>query len=90
MNRYEIDEIVFLHNEDYREMILFPLVQIGELANHLSTSFIENHGNIPWAEIIGMRHVIVHGYGTIDPLWTWKTIENDIPALKSYCSDILR
>lgn len=89
LERYEIDETVFLSNIDYREMILFPLIQIGELANHLSSDFVVLHGDVPWMEIIGMRHIVVHGYGTIDPKWTWNTIKNDIPVLKDCCRSIL-
>ena len=40
LDQYEIDETVFVSNTDYREMMLFPLVQIGELANRLSEDFI--------------------------------------------------
>ena len=31
-----------------------------------------------------MRHVLVHGYYTIDPESLWDTIQNDIPALKPW------
>ena len=68
---------------------MFPLVQIGELANHLSEDFVLIHKDVPWKDIIGMRHVIVHGYGTIDPRWAWNTIQQDIPELMSYCQSIL-
>ena len=31
-----------------------------------------------------MRHVLVHGYYTIDPESLWDTIEIDIPELKPW------
>ena len=31
-----------------------------------------------------MRHVLVHGYYTIDPESLWATIEDDIPELKPW------
>ena len=40
LERYGIDEEVFTRNDDYREMVLFPLLQIGESANHLSAGFL--------------------------------------------------
>lgn len=36
-----------------------------------------------------MRHMIVHGYGTIDTTWAWTTILQDVPELKRLCSSIL-
>lgn len=89
IDRYAITESIFINNSDYREMILFPLVQIGELANHLTKNFISRYNAVPWSEIVGMRHIIVHGYGTIDPRWAWRTIQKDIPVLKLYCEKIL-
>lgn len=29
-----------------------------------------------------MRHVLVHGYATVNPQRLWETAVNDIPALK--------
>ena len=36
-----------------------------------------------------MRNIVAHSYGTIDPEVTWEVMTEDIPALKSYCSNIL-
>lgn len=40
------------------------------------------HPELPWQQIIGMRHVLVHGYVTVSPLKLWKTAVNDIPKFK--------
>lgn len=37
---------------------------------------------VAWLQIEKMRHVLVHGYYTINPDDLWATIEDDIPALK--------
>ena len=87
--KYGIGATVFAENDDYREMVLFPLIQIGELANHLSPSFTEEHDDVPWSDVVGMRHIIVHGYDTIDVSWAWSTISNDVEPLAAACSDML-
>ena len=89
ISKYAIDESVFSSDSDLREMVLFPLVQIGELANHLSDDFIESHSAIPWKDVIGMRHMVVHGYGILDYNWTWKTISEDIDPLKEHCVQVI-
>lgn len=55
---------------------------VGEAAYMLSKEFIIMHPELPWQQIIGMRHVLVHGYVTVSPLTLWKTAINDIPSLK--------
>lgn len=40
-------------------------------------------------EKVSMRHVLVHGYYTIDPYDLWNTIKNDIPVLKPQIEHLL-
>lgn len=55
---------------------------IGEAAYMLSLPFKETHREIPWDDIIKMRHVLVHGYATILPELLWYTALVDVPQLK--------
>lgn len=43
-------------------MVSTPLYNIGEHVNRLSDEFIANHPGIPWSQIAGMRHRLVHDY----------------------------
>ena len=56
---------------------------IGEAAYMLTKDFISNHPDTPCIDIIGMRHVLVHGYYTASPLFIWDTYKNDLGLLKS-------
>ncbi len=55
---------------DADEMLAFALVRaleiIGEAADKLSDPTHAAHPSIPWSEIIGMRHKLVHGYFDVD------------------------
>ncbi len=55
---------------------------IGEASYMLSTAFKEAHADIPWNDIIRMRHVLVHGYATVLPELLWQTALEDVPKLK--------
>ena len=55
---------------------------IGEAAYMLTKEFIASHTETPWIDIIGMRHVLVHGYYTASPLFIWDTYKNDLDVLK--------
>ena len=54
---------------------------IGEAAYKLTHEFVANHPELPWQQIVGMRHILVHGYFKISPEDLWNTIENDIPPM---------
>ncbi|MBA2301416.1 MAG: DUF86 domain-containing protein [Acidobacteria bacterium] len=59
---------------------LIHLVQvIGEAARHVSTQFADGHPEIPWADIIGMRHKVVHDYLGVDEDIVWQVVIHDVP-----------
>ena len=61
---------------------MMHLVQIvGEAARKVSTEFRESHPEIPWSEVIGMRHRLVHEYFRIIPEKVWDVVEQDIAPL---------
>jgi uncharacterized protein with HEPN domain len=71
---YEADENL--------RLALIHLVQvIGEAARQVSRPFAEAHPEIPWAEIVGMRHKVVHDYLGVDEDIVWKVVTEDLPTL---------
>ena len=44
------------------EACVFNLSQIGELVRHLDRDFIEQHSDVPWAQMRGLRNRIIHDY----------------------------
>lgn len=66
------------------------IIQIGEYVNRLSDEFKAEHPQIPWNEIIGMRNVHTHHYESVIEEIVWETIQNDIPYLKKYLTQILQ
>lgn len=65
---------------------------IGEAAYMLTNEFKGLHPATPWIDIVGMRHVLVHGYYTASPLFIWDTYKNDLDVLRhqieSYISEL--
>ena len=43
-------------------LIATPLYNIGELVNCLSDEITSTHSDVPWAQIAGLRHRLVHNY----------------------------
>jgi uncharacterized protein with HEPN domain len=88
-----IDEIqTFLASRTYREFVQDPLRMhacmrlfeiIGEAAGKLSKEYQSKHPEIPFSEMIGMRHKLIHHYFEVDMEILWKTYEEDLPGLKA-------
>ncbi len=55
---------------------------IGEAAYMITNEFRDEHTEVEWQSIIGMRHVLVHGYYQISKAEVWDTAKNNLPPLK--------
>ena len=63
---------------------------IGEAAYMLSLEFKEQHNEVPWKQIIKMRHILVHGYASVLPEILWETATEDIPSLAKTIRKIMQ
>ena len=54
---------------------------VGEAARQLPASFREEHPEIPWRDIIGMRNILAHGYTSVEDAIIWRTVSERIPEL---------
>jgi uncharacterized protein with HEPN domain len=61
---------------------------IGEAAANLSADLRDKYPEIPWADVISMRNVLVHHYFGIDLTEVWDTVTNDLPKLKQQIEKI--
>ncbi len=65
---------------------------VGEAAYMLTKEFKTSHADIPWKQVEGMRHVLVHGYSQVLPQILWATAKENIPEIKEqaerYLSEI--
>lgn len=89
VKRFGKDKAVFESDVDYRNSVCMSLLQIGELAGHLSEDFRDStKETIYWPAIKGMRNVFAHDYGAIDYDRVWCTVIEDIPVLLEFCRNI--
>ena len=65
------------------------LTVIGEDAKQVSSCLKEQHPEIPWKEISGMRDKIIHYYFGVDYEAVWLTVITDLPDLKEKIVGIL-
>ena len=63
-NRREL----FQSDKPYFKSVSMDLLQIGELANHLSNDFLQKHENIPFPQIIGLRNIVHTDMENLPPI----------------------
>jgi len=74
----------FDQDENLRLALAHLLQIIGDAANHVSKEFQQSHPEIPWTDIIGFRHRVVHDYLRIDQDVIWETTTQEMkPLIKS-------
>lgn len=73
------------------QLALTRLVEIlGEPANRVSAAAQQEHVDVPWAQIIGMRNRLIHGHDVIDYDLLWDTVTSDLPPLIATLERILK
>ena len=78
---------------DTNRMLVLSLVKcieiVGEAAGRVSEEVRSRHPQIPWRNIIGMRHRLIHAYYDVNPDILWTTVIEDLPPLISSLENIL-
>lgn len=63
---------------------------VGEAAYMLTIEFKESHSETPWEIIQGMRHILVHGYASVNASTLFETTVNNIPELRQQVEKYLK
>lgn len=74
----------FLDDERTRMAVSMCLLVIGENVARLAQrhpEFVASHPNVPWAQAVGMRNRIAHGYNELDFDIVWRTVRDYLPEL---------
>lgn len=72
----------FKSNNLLQDGVIRQIEIIGEAAKRLSDIFRNQHADIPWKDIAGMRDKLIHDYFGVDMDAVWDTAQKDIPALE--------
>ena len=83
------NEDSFLKDEVLPAAVLHHLTAIGEAIGRLSDELRERHPEVPWRQIIAVRHRIVHAYFDLDWQILWDAAIGDIPELRRQVLSIL-
>lgn len=65
-----------------QDAVIRELEVLGEAAGRVSPEFAASHPEIPWREITGIRHKLIHGYFAVDLAIVWSTATVNVPEVE--------
>lgn len=71
----------FFSTKMVQDAVLHNLGIIGEAASRLSENCKLTMPEIPWAQVVGLRNVLIHEYAGVDLEVVWNVIADDLPVL---------
>lgn len=75
-------------------MLVLALVKdfeiIGEAASQVTEETRAELPGLPWADMIAMRHRLVHAYFEINLDILWQTVQQDLPPLVTALEEALK
>jgi len=77
----KLSEAEFLGDLRTQKAVERELEIMGEAARGLSEQARQQYPRIPFRAIIGMRNILAHDYGRVDPQELWATVHASLPAL---------
>nr|ACY24678.1 protein of unknown function [uncultured organism] len=75
----------FVQDKRTQQAVVMSLIVLGEAATKVMDqhpAFAEQHAQIPWRSMRGMRNRIAHGYFDINLDVVWDTVQTALPELK--------
>lgn len=76
----------FVQDKRTQQAVVMSLIVLGEAATKVMDqhpAFAEQHAQIPWRSMRGMRNRIAHGYFDINLEVVWDTVQSALPTLRS-------
>ncbi len=80
----------FIRNEQLVDAVERNIEKIGEAAAAIPDAIREEHPDVPWKTIVGLRNKVIHHYFAVDHDVIWQIATKNIPATRGRIAEILR
>lgn len=84
-----VTEPQFRQNRLVQDGVLRQLEIMGEASRNLPDDFREEHPEIPWQEIIGLRNRLAHAYFNVSLEIVWEVVAHELGSLEENINAIL-
>jgi uncharacterized protein with HEPN domain len=88
-----MDFAAFQKDDKTQHALAMTLIIVGEMGARImrrNPKFAEDHPEMPWKQMIGMRNRIAHDYDSIDINVVWEIAQGSLPALVREIPKILK
>ena len=88
----DVQERAFLTDTLIQDAVIRNFEIIGEASRNIEQrypDFTAAHPDLPLLAAYEMRNVLAHGYFKVDLEIVWKTIQNDLPALRQHLAALI-
>ncbi len=79
-----------MKNKEKQYAVLRALEIIGEATKNLSERLKEEHPEIPWKDVAGMRNKLIHQYFGVKMELVWETVRSKLPELERQIVKMLK
>jgi uncharacterized protein with HEPN domain len=76
-----LDERAFLASDLHQSAVIRKIEIMGEAAGKVSKALCAAHPEIPWAQMTGLRHRLIHNYGDVRLDIVWRVVSEILPGL---------
>ena len=87
LNSLNYDE--FMRDEVLLRAVIRSLEIIGEASKKISLDFKDDHPEVEWKSMAGMRDRLIHHYFGVDYEMVFNTIKNDLPKLDTIIKSMI-
>jgi uncharacterized protein with HEPN domain len=70
--------------------ILYSFTIVGEASSHIPEDLQAQYSELPWRLMKAMRNVMAHEYFQIDSQILWRTIQKNLPQVRSQLESLLQ
>lgn len=80
----------FLANRMLRDAVVRNLTVVAEAGGHVSQTLRERYPDVPWADIVAFRNILVHAYFGLDWDIVWHAASQQVSELADSVARIVK